>query len=60
MRRGGRGWAPGNSPAQADWVLEEEYPEQKAKGWIKHDGCRVRSRERLRVWVEDGFFWFVF
>lgn len=51
----GSGWAPGNSRAQADWVREEEYLEEKAKGWINHCGCRVRKRERLRVWVEDVF-----
>lgn len=53
----GSGWPPGNSRAQADWVREEEYLEEKAKGWIKHDGCRVRNIERLRVWVEDIFLW---
>lgn len=51
----GSGWAPGKSRAQADWVREEEYLEEKAKGWIKHYGCRASKRERLRVWVEDGF-----
>lgn len=45
----GSGWAPGNSRAQADWVREEEYLEEKAKGWINHCGCRVRKRETTCV-----------
>lgn len=57
----GSGWAPRKSRAQADWVREEEYLEEKAKGWIKHYGCRASKRERGYVcgWrmvfkVEEG------
>lgn len=44
----GSGWAPGKSRARADWVREEEYLEEKAKGWIKRYGCRASKRERER------------
>lgn len=44
----GSGWAAGNGRARADWVREEEYLE-KAKGWVKHRGCRVQKREATCV-----------
>lgn len=50
----GVGGAPGNCQKETEWVWEEEYDEEKARGWIEHCGWRNRKREAM--YVGGGLF----